>query len=298
MLVSIKASDQIEIMNFYILAVWMTLLLTLTGGSNIRCKRNDNEAWSYRGKRNGPSTWGNTYPDCYHRMQSPINIKYADVKKDSNLKHLQFKNYHECVRSAEVTNNGHTAKITPDDGVSRTICVNGDTYSLDHLHLHWGSGPDAGAEHLFDNKGYAMEAHFVHINKRGAIAVVGVLYQEAPSNNTGFQPISEVLCDIKFKGNTARLRSRLDLSKLLPRLPMQFFRYNGSLTTPGCTEGVIWSVAQNVNRIGSHQLKELRSLFSVTGNGNRARRNCHLQDNYRPKQLLSGRKVTLSTCIR
>ncbi|KAG8185858.1 hypothetical protein JTE90_004400 [Oedothorax gibbosus] len=285
---------------FHILEVSFALLRTLTvalsslvGGFTIRCTGDDNELWSYKGSRNGPSAWGETFADCYGRKQSPIDIELADVKKDPALKDLEFKNYDESVHSAEVINNGHTAKITPSDGVVRSITVYGDTYSLAQLHFHWGSRYDVGTEHLFDSKGYAMEAHFVHQNSQGGLAVVGVLYQEAHSNNTGFKAISDALSQIKFKGETTQLRSSLNLAKLLPRLPMRFYRYVGSLTTPGCSEGVIWSVAQDVIRIGSNQLHELRSLFTVTKDEDHA--GCHLQDNYRPVQPLNERYVVLST---
>ncbi|KAG8185857.1 hypothetical protein JTE90_004399 [Oedothorax gibbosus] len=278
----------------HIFEVLLALLTgaTLTGGV-IRCKGEDKEPWSYNGRRNAPRAWGKTYPECNNRMQSPINIQLADVQKHPYLKHLEFKNYDESVRSAQVLNNGHSARITPNDGVVRTISVNNDTYSLIQLHFHWGSRYNVGAEHLFNSKGYAMEAHFVHGNRHGHYAVVGVLYKESFFNNAGFNAISKELPQIKFKNETTQLRSPLNLTKLLPRLPLRFYRYNGSFTTPPCTEEVIWSVARDVVRIGSKQLEELRSLFLVTRNEDRT--GCHLVDNYRPVQPLNGRKVTAST---
>ena len=45
-----------------------------------------------------------------------------------------------------------------------------------------------------------------------------------------------------------------------------FYRYNGSLTTPPCTEGVRWYVMSEVAEASEEQL---RAFLSLTGRNNR-----------------------------
>ncbi|GBM35061.1 Carbonic anhydrase 2 [Araneus ventricosus] len=155
------------------------ILPYIADGAVIDCAVDDTEPWSYHGKTNDPSAWGETYPSCYGSNQSPIAIKTGETVIDADAGKLEMKNYGIPITKATIINNGHSAQITPKDDVARTIEVEGSVYTFQQLHFHWGSRYDQGSEHTLDGRRYALEAHFVHTNKDNAIAVVGVFFQLA-----------------------------------------------------------------------------------------------------------------------
>ncbi len=65
---------------------------------------------------------------------------------------------------------------------------------------------------------------------------------------------------------------------LKPPFPKRTFRYEGSLTTPPCSEGVQWVVMAERRQISPEQMATLTS---------------HLYDNNRPVQPLGDRKIGL-----
>lgn len=72
--------------------------------------------------------------------------------------------------------------------------------------------------------------------------------------NEGLKSVVEVLPDVQFKGQTTNINSNINLNDLVPENPASIFRYDGSLTTPECSEGVIWSVATKVPHVSETQV--------------------------------------------
>ncbi|GIY37503.1 carbonic anhydrase 6 [Caerostris darwini] len=251
----------VKTLAFFINALF---LLPSTEAATVTCKAAEDESWSYHGETNGPSAWGESFPTCYGEEQSPILIDTSNAVVDTSSKKLHMKNYDVPITKAMIINNGHSAQVTQIDGVARTIEVQGSVFTFQQLHFHWGSRYDSGSEHVIDDTRYALEAHFVHTNKDNTIAVVAVFFQATSHNNEGFQAIGDVLPQIPFKGDTFDLQSGLNLGELLPDNPSGFYHYEGSLTTPPCTENVQWFILKGVNSIGEQQLTELRSLHSTT----------------------------------
>ncbi|GFQ85037.1 carbonic anhydrase 2, partial [Trichonephila clavata] len=126
-------------------------------GAAVTCKIDDEEQWSYNGHTNGPSAWGERYPTCFGKQQSPVAINTNDVIIDLYAEKLQMKNYDIAIAKATIINNGHSAQVTPKDNVARTIEVDGSTYTFQQLHFHWGSRYDQGSEHTLDDVRYALE---------------------------------------------------------------------------------------------------------------------------------------------
>ncbi|KAK3576125.1 hypothetical protein CHS0354_043094 [Potamilus streckersoni] len=71
---------------------------------------------------------------------------------------------------------------------------------------------------------------------------------------------------------------------------LQFFRYNGSLTTPPCTEAVIWTIFTDPVSISEKQLQELRDLHHIPKPSIPVTYGT-TETNYRPVQRLNGRQV-------
>ena len=127
-------------------------------------------------------------------------------------------------------------------------------YNLLQFHFHTPS------EHTVDGKQYAMEAHFVHQNKQGNLAVIGVLINVGAMH----QVYQRLLSSLPAKKNEeVKLEQSLDLYTLLPS-DRRFFRYDGSLTTPPFTEGVKWIVIKEPIELAQEQVDKLTKIYPKT----------------------------------
>lgn len=171
-------------------------------------------------------------------QQSPVNITQfmkgdlADIKFD--YKDIPL----------DVVNTGHTIQANAAPGSMATF--DGAAYQLAQIHFHTPS------EHYMDGSPYPMEAHFVHKNDKGDLAVIGVMMKVGGANQT-IQ---------KMWDNIGKKPEGLTVSPydLLPAKP-EYFRYDGSLTTPPYTEGVQWHVMQQPIEISEAQLLAYQTLF-------------------------------------
>ncbi|MEE8574070.1 MAG: carbonic anhydrase family protein [Thermodesulfobacteriota bacterium] len=202
--------------------------------------------WSYSG-RTGPANWGNLstkYAACIEGgKQSPINL---DNVSDWGLRKINF-NYSPT--KVNILNNGHTVQVNYDEG--STIKIGGRVYDLLQLHFHTKS------EHQVNGKNYSGEMHLVHRNSHGQLAVVGVLIKKG-AKNSAFGNIFASLPTSKSK--VRHLRSKVNALKMLPKSG-EYWTYNGSLTTPPCTEGVRWLVMKNAITMSSGQLSALKNAM-------------------------------------
>ena len=282
---------------FWIKLLWLVSYTGCNGKSArmlsflSRCKADEKEPYSYRG-RNGPKFWGETFPACNGKEQSPIAINSRTAPRDANLPKLFMHNYDIPVTKATIENNGNSIQVNPMDGVARTIFINGATYSLDQMHFHWGDDYNNGAEHIIDGIQYAMEMHFVHLTPNNQIAVVGVFFQEQSQTSEALQNIIKEFPKVTFKDMTTQLTSPVNLTNLVPSNPASFYFYPGSLTNPPCTEGVTWFVLPKPLPVGLDQMKKFRSLNSARRS--KATRGCTIQKNFRPSQPINHRTVVIS----
>lgn len=210
--------------------------------------------WEYTGA-NGPDHWGDLdprYQDCRTGMaQSPIDITNVTT---SDLADIVF-NYKET--AVTIHNNGHTIQVNYDNG--STIELNGTTYTLAQFHFHTPS------EHILDGQPAAAEMHLVHKNAAGANAVVvGVMIQEG-AENAAFAPVWENLPATSTKEAETIAGAFIDAADLLP-VVRTYYTYQGSLTTPPCTEGITWLVLTTPIEMSAAQI----AIFNnIIGNNNR-----------------------------
>ncbi len=223
--------------------------------------------WSYEGET-GPEKWGSLDPSfakCADgREQSPIDIELAKVKVDKTLETVKI-NYSSAVMS--VMNNGHTIQVNDASG-KNSIIVDGKEYKLIQMHFHKPS------ENQINGESFAMEGHLVHKNSEGGLAVLGFLIKEGSEN----KQLAEIWAMLpkKVTKQDVKLDNPVDLANLLPA-DKKSFRYNGSLTTPPCTEGVKWTVLQTPIEMSKEQIAAFGAVF---------------HDNNRPVQPLNERQVT------
>ncbi|KAK4412916.1 Alpha carbonic anhydrase 4 [Sesamum alatum] len=122
---------------------------------------------------------------------------------------------------------------------------------------------------------FNMELHIVHVNSRGDIAVVGILYELGPADPflAQFLPFLASATEEGFPlGN-------VDPSSI--KIPYrEYYRYNGSLTTPPCSENVTWTIFKRVKTVSIEQVRALRDSIDDGDTGNA-----------RPIQPLNGRTI-------
>ena len=73
------------------------------------------------------------------------------------------------------------------------------------------------------------------------MSVLGIFVNLQNQDNPKLNPLVKTIEKITKKGEKAQIKS-FPLVELLPRNTDDFFRYNGSLTTPGCNQIVLWTV--------------------------------------------------------
>jgi carbonic anhydrase len=218
--------------------------------------------WSYSGKQ-GPEHWGELDPSfalCAKGVnQSPVNIKGCI---EAELEPLQF-DYNGLVTI--IKNTGHT--IQADYAAGSTLTVNGKSFELKQIHFHTPS------EHQVKGEYFPLEAHFVHADAEGHLAVLAVLYDYG-SENEALKKLWQQMP--KKPGQQEGMASRVRAEELLPE-QRDYLRLNGSLTTPPCTEGVLWLIMKNPGMVSKAQVEEFRSVMGGANN--------------RPVQLLNARTI-------
>ncbi len=220
--------------------------------------------WTYEGDT-GPQTWGQLKPDfnlcAIGRRQSPINIEESATLRGP-AEPIQF-DY--TPSSASVVNNGHTIQV--DMVGDNTIKVRGSSYKLLQFHFHHPS------EERVNQRGFAMVAHLVHRNTEGQLAVVAVLLEPGAANPM----INKVWTYMPLDaGDRVRMPTGvLEMAELLPK-DQRYYQFMGSLTTPPCSEGVLWMVLKQPVTVSREQLRLFAQLFP---------------NNARPVQQANGRAV-------
>lgn len=228
--------------------------------------------WDY--EADGPAKWSSLssqFAACSAgQHQSPVDLGEAKPAKPEELR-TNFQPaelrvvHHEHM--SDVVNTGHTVQVNGDGG--DTISVGNERYVLLQYHFH------SPSEHRVHGRAFPAEMHLVHKAADGRLAVIGVLFEEGADNHA----LDPILANLPARqGEETHLAHlTVDADDLLPA-SRQSWRYDGSLTTPPCSEGVTWIVMKEPVHISAAQLARLRSV---------------LKPNNRPVQPLHGRSVVV-----
>uniref|UniRef100_A0A665X7U6 Carbonic anhydrase n=2 Tax=Echeneis naucrates TaxID=173247 RepID=A0A665X7U6_ECHNA len=255
-------------------------------------------AWGYA-EDNGPERWADNFPIANGPRQSPIDIVPGDSSYDAGLKKLNLK--YDPSTCLDILNNGHSFQVTFIDDNDNSTLTDGPIsgiYRLKQFHFHWGASDDKGSEHTVAGTKYPAELHLVHWNTKypsfgeaasqpDGLAVVGVFLQIG-NENASLQKVLDAFDTIRTKGKQASFEN-FNPATLLPSC-LDYWTYDGSLTTPPLLESVTWIVCKEPISVSSGQMAKFRSLlFSAEGEAE-----CCMVDNYRPPQPLKGRAVRAS----
>jgi carbonic anhydrase len=204
--------------------------------------------WSYEGE-SGPHAWAKLAPEYAKcgsgERQSPIDIRDG-MKLD--LEPITF-DYRPSL--FKVVNNGHT--IQANIGSWNFMRVMGRRFKLAQIHFHRPS------EETIDGKQFEMVAHLVHQDGEGRIAVVAVLVDGGAR-----QPVIQtVLNNMPLEKNEeVAAATTLDANQMLPE-SRRYFTYMGSLTTPPCTEDVLWIVMKQPVQASVEQLNLFSRIYPM-----------------------------------
>ncbi|WP_367104359.1 carbonic anhydrase [uncultured Psychrobacter sp.] len=208
----------------------------------------EHASWSYSGST-GPEYWGDVEGASACKIgqeQSPIDI----TRVTASAMDAPTINYGKSA-SLSIDDDGHTIVYTPSTA-ENTININNERFELKQFHYHTPS------EHQLGSQKYPAEVHFVHANSDGNLAVVGVMLQQGQPNS-----VMRTLLDgtqLSSNNNAEYTADNIDLSALIPAMPT-FYHYQGSLTTPPCSEQVQWYVTKEPLELAGEQLAIMSQLY-------------------------------------
>jgi carbonic anhydrase len=248
-----------------------TLLLTL-----VICAPCLAQSWNHDpGSPIGPKSWGGT---CESGIkQTPVDLAPGAARK-SELPALEF---HYKPTHLVVKNLSHAVEVENESEESSLIAgpAAADRYHLVQFHFHTPS------EHTIAGVAAKMELHLVHRNAAGRLAVVGVLLN---ADGKRANPLFDrIFTNAPEKAGSGPAAGELNPVDLLPP-DRTYFTYDGSLTTPPCSEGVRWFVMTNPGFVSQAAIEKLQRVLAADPGNNR------YSYNNRPLQPLNGREVLLS----
>ncbi len=217
--------------------------------------------WSYEGET-GPANWARLradYAACTAgKRQSPIDIR------DGIRVNLEAIRFDYKPMQFRIVDTGHAVQVNLGEGSSLTVM--GKRYALQQFHFH------RPAEERVNGRSYDMSVHLVHRNDEGQLAVVAVLLEKGADH-----PLIQTLLDnLPLEQNTEMAPEvAIDPAMLLPD-NRAYWTYMGSLTTPPCTEGVLWMVLKQPVQVASEQVAIFSRVF---------------RSNARPIQAVNGRLI-------
>jgi carbonic anhydrase len=240
----------------------ISLLATQTAFSEMSSgkheKMQSDTHWGYADTQ-GPAYWGDLSPrfiTCKSGdNQSPVDIppQGNSALVDAKLEPIPF-NY-TMLTPSTIVNNGHTVQVNMWSGGE--ITLDGTTYKLKQFHFHTPSENQVGGH------SFPLEAHFVHQSEDGKLAVVAILFVPGEPDPT----IARLWEKLPMNAGDENKLNNYALKPLQFEDKLQnYFRYNGSLTTPPCTEGVRWIVMKQPYHVSRQQVEKLQKALKHPNN--------------------------------
>lgn len=243
----------------------VVLLATTLSGQGVAASDADEDGsdWSYSGAQ-GPEHWGDlaaAYETCKSgRTQSPV-----DIARTRPLGYAPLVFRYRSQR-LDITNSGRGMHVIAPPGSA--LIIQGKAFDLEKFSFH------VPGEHSFDGIAADAEIQLVHRDRRSGFVVVAVLLQVGNREN---RILSRILDHFPMTAGERVQHRHVGINPIF-LLPSRrsYFRYEGSLTTPPCTEPVLWYVLDAPLIISPGQLRRIAQAIGF---------------NARPVQPLDGRVV-------
>lgn len=214
------------------------------------------------------------------RAQSPIAVDLSQTSYTSYPTFSFSKDYGQSMKFRVLKHTGHTISITPVLAGSQVLTVSGGclsgVFTFHSVHLHWPR-----SEHTFLKHDYIAEAHFIH-KKAGTdeTAVFAFFFTSAKATSEEEKDTVSSWDRVFQSGNSTSVTIVGGLASMMAGNKNRFVHYSGSLTTPPCTEGVLWILVASSIKMGDTALSRMQSEI--------------ISSNYRATQPLHGRSIRRS----
>ena len=211
--------------------------------------------WSYEGA-DGPAQWGAIDP---HNIacqtggeQSPIDITPSRLMQVDWLTPITLR--YKPAKQLRLVNNGHTYQVNYERGSRMTFL--GQEYELVQFHFHTPS------EHTVNGRAADMELQLVHAmpDAPSRLAILGILIVEG-RENAALAKFWEQMPQKETK-DPVPLNVELNPQDFIPQ-NTRYYAYNGSLTTPPCTQGVQWVVLKEAITASRAQIQKFKDVFKM-----------------------------------
>ncbi|HRP76299.1 MAG TPA: carbonic anhydrase family protein [Rhodocyclaceae bacterium] len=203
--------------------------------------------WSYRGET-GPDRWGRMRPEwavCADgTRQSPIELT-GGIAVDLEPVVFDYRSTRFLISDV-----GHTLEVHVGEGLG--VHIRGQRYELVHFQFH------RPAQERIGGRSHDMSVHLHHQDAEGRMAIVAIQLEAGDQP----QPLIQTLWNSLplDRGDHYMPTVMIDPSALVPVNPAHYL-YMGSLTTPPCTEGVIWVVMKDPISISHGQMRIFERLY-------------------------------------
>ncbi|XP_004643374.1 receptor-type tyrosine-protein phosphatase zeta [Octodon degus] len=223
--------------------------------------------WSYTGTLN-QKNWGKKYPTCNSPKQSPINIDEDLTQVNVNLKKLKFQGWDKAsLENTVIHNTGKTVEINITNDYRLSGGLSEMVFKASKITFHWGkcNMSSDGSEHSLEGQKFPLEVI--------QLSLMSIRF----------------ITDFTLQGKHAALDPFI-LLNLLPNSTDKYYIYNGSLTSPPCTDTVEWIVFKDTVTISESQLAVFCEVLTMQQSGYVMLMD-YLQNNFREQQYKFSRQV-------